>query len=152
VSQSPSQAAEILRGITREVSAQEVPSVEQALEGIRRFERVEFDVPVTSDSDGFLFEYGEANWLARPAFVIGYTRQLEIVDPNGEHQDYLQVQMEFQYPLDEELRNLEGHNSWWFRGGDGAFIAWLDSTARNSIWHIIQPKEPVAFTISQSLV
>lgn len=121
------------------------------MEAVRSFERIEFDVPSGTDSDGFLFQYGEVNWFSEPTFTIGFVRQLELVDPEGEPEGYSQVQLEYRYPVDSHLRSLGSRNSWWFRNGGTPFAGWLESVATDPVWGVIRDRTPVGFDISQEL-
>jgi hypothetical protein len=145
-------AAAAVRGILGpRVAGQEVPAFEDVVEAVRRFEEVEFDVPDIPDSDGFLFQYGKVNWFSEPTFTIGFVRQLEMVDADGEHEAYSQVQLEFRYRVNVDLEAVEGRESWWFRSDPMSFDAWLDSVESDPIWEIVRRKVPVEFDVSQDL-
>ncbi|BCJ59919.1 hypothetical protein [Micromonospora endophytica] len=142
----------VVQGIADQArSSREVPTVEELIATVRGFERITFDVPEGNDSDGFLFQYGEVNWFAEPAFTVGFVRQMEIVDADGEHEGYSQVQLEYRYRADPDLRSLRGLNSWWFRDGGTSFDEWIRSVEQDPIWGIIRGKFPVEFDISQEL-
>ncbi|WP_367139661.1 MULTISPECIES: hypothetical protein [Streptomyces] len=121
------------------------------METIRSFERVIFDVPDGADSDGFLFQYGEVNWFSDPTFTVGFVRQLELVDGEERSERYLQVQLEYRYLVDADLRSFESSNSWWFREGAVPFSEWFESVKRDPIWRVVREKIPVEFDISQEL-
>ncbi|MER5830561.1 hypothetical protein ABT116_06915 [Streptomyces sp. NPDC002130] len=55
-------------------SGRDIPTVQEVMAAVRGFERIAFDVPIGADSDGFLFQYGEVNWFAEPAFTVGFVR------------------------------------------------------------------------------
>ncbi|WP_432065285.1 hypothetical protein [Streptomyces sp. C10-9-1] len=116
---------------------------------VRSFAQIDFDVPTGPDSDGFLFQYGEVNWFSEPTFTVGFVRQMEFVDAEGEHEGYSQVQLEYRYPVDADLRSLESHSSWWFREGGMPFEEWLESVERDPVWQVVREKNPVGFDISQ---
>ncbi|MFG3659379.1 hypothetical protein [Streptomyces sp. NPDC047706] len=137
--------------VDRVGSSREIPTVEEVVAAVQRFERIEFDVPAGADSDGFLFQYGEVNWFADPTFTVGFVRQMEIVDAEGDHEGYSQVQLEYRYQADAALRSLQSHNSWWFREGDTSFDEWLESVKREPIWGIVRDKSPSGFDVSQEL-
>jgi RHS repeat-associated protein len=80
-----------------------------------------------------------------------YVRQLEIVDSEGEHEGYSQVQLEYRYGVDIDLRSLRSYNSWWFRGSGASFDEWLLSVNRDPVWGIVRDKVPVEFAVSQEL-
>lgn len=132
-------------------SSREVPTIEEVVAAVLNFERIEFDVPSGTDSDGFIFQYGEVNWFTEPTFTVGFARQLEIVDTEGEHEGYSQVQLEYRYQADADLRSLESHNSWWFREGGTSFDEWLESVKRDLVWGIVRDKTPSGFDVSQEL-
>ena len=118
---------------------------------IRNFERIRFDVPANTDSDGFLFQYGEVNWFAEPIFTVGLVRQMEVVDAEGEREGYSQVQLEYRYQVDADLRSLKSRTSWWFREGGMSFGEWMESVERDLVWGVVRGKVPVEFDISQEL-
>lgn len=119
---------------------------------MRDFSAIEFNVPDTTDSDGYLFQYGKAGWFLEPTFVLSIVRQLEVVDSSGEHEYYVQVQFEFRYPLDGDLEAVGSHSEWWFPGNGASFDAWLDSVERSSIMDIVSSKTPRVFEIYQDQV
>ncbi|MFD8230332.1 hypothetical protein ACFV20_00295 [Streptomyces sp. NPDC059696] len=145
-------ALSVVQDIVGQVGAsREVPTFEEVMATVRNFERIRFEVPSGADSDGFLFQYGEVNWFAEPTFVVGFVRQLEIVDTEGEHEGYSQVQLEYRYQADVDLRSLESHNSWWFRESGTSFSEWLESVKRDPLWGIVRGKLPIEFSVSQGL-
>ncbi|MFD7334892.1 hypothetical protein ACFV98_02665 [Streptomyces violascens] len=142
----------VVRGIVDQVgSGQEVPDVEELVAVVRGFWRIAFDVPDGADSDGFLFQYGKVNWFPEPTFVLGFMRQLEIVDADGEHEAYSQVQLEYRYRVDSDLDSIQGHNSWWFPESQIPFDEWLESVKRDPIWRIVRGKVPATFDVSQEM-
>lgn len=146
-------ALDVVQGIVDELGLdQETPTAEQLAATIQNFERIEFDVPNSADSDGFLFQLGEVNWFSEPTFTVGFVRQLEIVDSAGGHEGYSQVQIEYRYRVDKDLESLRDHTSWWFRGGEMSFGEWLDSMQHNLVWTVVRGKTPLDFAISQELV
>lgn len=146
-------ALDVVQGIVDELGLdQEPPVAEQLAATIQNFERIEFDVPNSADSDGFLFQFGKVNWFSEPIFTVGFVRQLDIVDSVGEHEGYSQVQIEYRYRADKDLESLRNYTSWWFRGSEVSFEEWLDSMRLNLVWTIVRGKTPVDFAISQELV
>jgi hypothetical protein len=142
----------VVRGIVDQVGAgQEVPTAEEVMAAVRDFERITFEVPDREDSDGFLFQYGKVNWFPDPTFVVSFVRQLEIVDADGEHEAYSQVQLEYRYRVDSDLDSIQGHNSWWFADSQRPFDEWLESVRRDPVWGIIRGKVPDAFDVSQEM-
>ena len=113
----------------------------------RSFAVTEFDVPDDSDSDGYLFQYGKVSWLPEPTFVLSVARQLEVVDADGGHEFYAQVQFEYRYALDAELKTVVSHSEWWFPGGDTSFYSWLDSVSGSPIGNVLLGKEPREFLV-----
>lgn len=128
-----------------------VPTFENFMSVIGDFQRVRFDVSEGADSDGFLFQYGQVNWFSEPTFTVGFTRQMELVDAEGEHEGYSQVQLEYRYRVDDELRSLGSRSSWWFPGNGIAFDEWLESVKQDPVWQIAQGKAPVELDVSQEL-
>ncbi|MEU6745343.1 hypothetical protein ABZ914_03855 [Spirillospora sp. NPDC046719] len=115
----------------------------------REFSGIEFDIPDTSDADGYLFQYGKASWFPEPTFVLSVTRQLEAVDTSGGHEAYIQIQFEFRYRMDEDLASTESYSEWWFPGDGVDFEVWLTSVEQASIMNIVAGKLPREFAIWQ---
>ncbi|WP_449476107.1 hypothetical protein [Streptomyces abikoensis] len=142
-------------GIARQL-AEEMGNFDSSISGLTRlvsqFSAIEFEVPELPDADGYLFQYGKANWFPEPTFALGIVRQLEVVDATGEHEHYVQVQFEFRYPLDDALESVGSHSEWWFPGGEVSFDRWLDSVDRASISNLLETKRPHDFAIWQELV
>ncbi|MFG2143673.1 hypothetical protein ACGFRG_05670 [Streptomyces sp. NPDC048696] len=139
----------VMQGIVDQVgSGHEVLAVEKAFAAVRNFERITFDVPDRMDSDGFLFQYGKVNWFPDPTFVVGFVRQLEIVDADGEHEAYSQVQLEYRYRTDSDLDSIQSCNSWWFTESQVPFDDWLESVKRDPIWRVVRAKVPTVFDVS----
>lgn len=139
-------------GIARGLVGGEVPAGPPVLalaELARRFAEVGFDVPEDQDSDGFLFQYGSVNWFPKPTFVLNMVRQLEVVDADGEHEFYSQVQFEYRYALDAELEAVGSHSEWWFPGDGPSFESWLDSVSRSQIGGLLGGRNPREFVVSE---
>lgn len=128
------------------------PAVEQLFTIIREFEQIEFDVLNRADCDGFLFQYGEVNWLPEPTFVVSFVRQLEIADADGEHEAYSQVRLEYRYRVDVDLAPIRDYSSWWFPETQEPFNDWLELVKNAPVWSVVRTKDPVAFEVSQELV
>ncbi|MFR9675388.1 hypothetical protein [Streptomyces sp. TR06-5] len=99
-----------------------------------------------------VFQYGKVNWFSEPTFVLGISRQLEVIDSAGEHESYVQVQFELRYPLGDDLDSVGGHSEWWFPGGGVSFGSWLDSVDRAEISNRLAVKTPREFAIQQEMV
>lgn len=125
-----------------------VPSQGQFFEAIQEFERIEFDVPLATDADGFLFQLGSVSWLSAPTFVLGVTRQLEVVDAKGEHESYVQIAMEFHCALDADLQTLGHRSRWWFRGAGSTFSEWLKVISRDPVWQVVAMKSARDFSVT----
>lgn len=152
---SRKQQVDSAEGIARRI-AEEMGDFDLSLSGltrlVRRFSAIEFEAPEIPDADGYLFQYGKANWFPEPTFALGIVRQLEVVDAAGEHESYVQVQFEFRYPLDDDLDSLGSCSKWWFPGGEISFDSWLDSVDRSAISSLLAVKRPRDFAIWQELV
>jgi hypothetical protein len=128
------------------------PAAEEVIAVVRDFEKVKFEVPDSRDSDGFMFQYGKVNWLPDPTFILGFVRQLEIVDADGEHEAYSQIQLEYRYSIDADLDLLKNHSSWWFPESHFSFGEWLESMQQDSVWEVVREKRASGFDVSQELV
>ncbi|MFJ9034804.1 hypothetical protein ACIRQP_41600 [Streptomyces sp. NPDC102274] len=89
-------------------SGREIPNIEDAMTAIRDLQRIAFDVPDRTDSDGSLFHYEKVNWFPDPTFVVEPVRQLEIADIDGERKAFSQVQLEYRYRVDSDLDPIQG--------------------------------------------
>ncbi|EME55670.1 hypothetical protein [Amycolatopsis decaplanina] len=128
------------------------PTVDEIVAVRRDFEPIEFDGTDGPDADGFLFQYCEVSWFSEPIFAVGFVRQLEIVDTDGDHEEYSQVVLELRYCVDVELRSVGSRTVWWFRSGGTRFEDWLESVTQDPIWVTLQEKELVEFDLSQESV
>ncbi len=117
-------------------------------DAFQEFERIEFDVPLATDADGFLFQLGSVSWLSAPTFVLGVTRQLEVVDAKGEHESYVQIAMEFHCALDADLQTLGHRSRWWFRGAGSTFSEWLKVISRDPVWQVVAMKSARDFSVT----
>ncbi|MFD5245383.1 SMI1/KNR4 family protein [Amycolatopsis sp. NPDC058340] len=142
--------AQDLLGLPR--ARRKPPGVDEVVAAVRGFEAVAFAVPEGADTDGFLFEYGEVNWLAEPMFSVGFVRQMEVVDADGEHHEFSQVSFAFHLRVDADLRSLGSRSVWWFRGDGSHFENWLGSMLRDPVWRMLRRKEVTEFSLSQEPV
>jgi hypothetical protein len=110
---------------------------------VRDFSTVEFDVPDIADADGYLFQYGRVSWFPEPTFVLSIVRQLAVAE------NFVQVQFEFRYALDDELDTVGSHSEWWFPESGTSFDSWLSSVERSSIMDVVEPKTCRVFEIYQ---
>ncbi|MFC7329056.1 hypothetical protein [Marinactinospora rubrisoli] len=148
------QAGQIAHSVVQELHVGEggkPAGKEELIAVVRRFARIEFDVPDECEADGFLFEYTEAGWLAYPAFIVGFTRQLEKVDIEGEHESYLQVQMELCFHMDPDFRELGSGTSWWFADEGRAFDEWIADVEDEPVWDVVRNKRILEFSLSQEM-
>lgn len=143
------QALELARGLERSPRADPRPA--DMVDLMRQYSAFEFDVPPDADADGLLFQYGTVGWFDRPTFVVGLTRQLEVLDERGEHVSYLQVQFECRFDVDEELAAVESHSEWWFPGGDESVEAWLATVADDPVMTVVTRKPLREFEIWQDV-
>ena len=137
--------------ITQRTPGRRIPTFENLISVISDFRRIRFDISTDSDSDGFLFQCGEVNWFSEPTFTVGFVRQMEVVDAEGGHEGYSQVQLEYRYRVDDELRSLESRNSWWFPESGISFDEWIESVKQEPVWRVVRRKAPVGFDVSQEL-
>lgn len=145
-------ALNVVRRIVKELGPDRgIPTVDELFAIVEEFERTEFDVP-GADSDGFLFQHGDVSWLVESTFSVSFVRQLEIVDFEGEYEAYSQVNLEFRYRLDADLKSSNSYNSWWFRSDATPFEEWMAAVKRDPVWSLVQGKSPVEFDVSQDLV
>jgi hypothetical protein len=90
-----------------------------------RFGRQRFDTGLAPDSDGLLFQYGTYTFSGRPMFTVGFTRQFDISDEDGEHDHYVQVRCELHYAPEPALDGLGSFNSWFFHDSDADLDQWF---------------------------
>ncbi|ANN19210.1 hypothetical protein SD37_28730 [Amycolatopsis orientalis] len=92
------------------------------------------------------------NWFSEPVFSVGFVRQMEIVDADGEHQEYSQVKFAFHCRPDARLRSLGSRAVWWFRSDGTSFADWLASVMRDPVWGMVRRSEVAGFSLSQESV
>lgn len=138
------EAVVLARGIPGGKSA---PPASALVDLVRRFADIPFDVPDDPDADGFLFQYGEANWFPEPTFTLSVVRQLEVVNSANDHELYIQVTFELRYPMDDELASVGNSSSWCFPGGGDDFDDWLNSVEQDPAMRLAARKPPREFEI-----
>ncbi|MFE0132443.1 hypothetical protein ACFWY6_12850 [Streptomyces sp. NPDC059037] len=123
-----------------------------ALRAFTEFARVEFSVPVGSDTDGCLVEYGVNSLSGEPLFVINLTRQFENVDSSGEHESYTQVSCEVKYQVTGDLEVLGDFEDWWFRGGqESDFSSWWQSLPLETVIRALGDRAPAAVVVDSDV-
>lgn len=118
---------------------------------VRTFRGVAFDVPGTPDADGFLFQYGPTHRTGEPTFVLGFVRQLEVLD-GGEHASYSQVSVECRYPMDPGWAQLGARSLWWFSDGQDGFEQWLGVVMADPVWHVASRAGRAVVSVEQEVV
>ena len=58
---------------------------------------------------------------------LDFLRQFEVVDEDGEHDQFEQLHCEFRYPVTDKTRSLGSFNRWWCAGNEGD--PWADFVA-----------------------
>jgi hypothetical protein len=129
-----------------------IPSFADFDSAIKSFAAVTFEVPSIPEADGFLFQYGMANWLPAPKFVLDVTRQLVMVDGQGGHESYLQVNFEYRYEPGDIGSSPGSGEEWWFADDSRSFAEWFAAVRENPIWRRLATVLPVEFLIAQDLV
>lgn len=125
------------------------PTVDFVLDAARAFEEVPFAVPEGEDADGFVHQWGPANWYARPTFSWGLTRQLIVPDRRGEEQRIVQVGLDLLFDPDDALTALGSGSAWWFRDeGAPPFERWLADQAADSRVAVLRQCEARSFELS----
>ncbi|NEA26231.1 SMI1/KNR4 family protein [Actinomadura bangladeshensis] len=79
-----------------------------------------------------MIQYGKVGWCDDPTFSLSMVRQPEIGDSSGDHKHYVQVNFEFQYSLDDELKGMQSRAEWWFPESGDSLQAWLASVGRSA--------------------
>lgn len=150
----PIESAEVLLGelIQFRRGARSQLPVDELADAIRDFQEIRFNVSSSAEADGFLFQYGRENWLDLPAFVLGFTRQFDVVDQNGEHERFSQVSVEYRYLLEGDLRKVDGRMSWWFYDSGVPFAEWLSENLSDPIWRTLRDREAVTVVATQENV
>ena len=109
-------------------------------------------VPFDTASDGVLYETGVFNFHGLDEFYLGFLRQFEVLDEDGEHQDYEQLTCEFRFPVSDETRSFGSVTRWWFTSDDepwSAFVASVESRPEFTTLRFIAPQ---AASIQQEMV
>jgi hypothetical protein len=150
----PSEAAEsILRDVGHfPTDEQRIPPVDEVLAAIEQFAAIDFDVPRHPEADSLLFQFTTMTTYAGGTFVIGFTRQFEVEDDEGEHECFVHVRCDYRYPIDPDVEAAGNHAQWWHRAEPEPLTDWLRRAADNPIWRILADKTPSAFVIRQETV
>ncbi|MCW3840483.1 hypothetical protein ONA70_10290 [Micromonospora yasonensis] len=120
------------------------PPPARLIEAVRRFAAVEFDVSTElPDQDGLLFQYTPLGG----SFLLGFVRQFELVDADGEHEGYVQLHADYELPPDPELTALGSYTDWWFRGGPESFDDWFLRVSTHPVWQRAAGVTPARFEI-----
>ncbi|MFE9881986.1 hypothetical protein [Streptomyces sp. NPDC005784] len=120
--------------------------------GFLRFGRRLFDVPNTPDVDGLLFQYGTHAFDGPPAFTLDLTRQFEISDSDGDHDQYVQVHCELKYELAPALEALGSFDSWFFHDAGDDLEVWAQGLTERAAWATIHRLKPTEVTVYQEQV
>ncbi|SCF15550.1 hypothetical protein GA0074696_3041 [Micromonospora purpureochromogenes] len=128
-----------------------VPPPARLLDAVRRFAAVEFEVSTElPDQDGLLFQYATVGATGDAAFVLSVVRQFEVVDADGDHEEYVQLHAEYRFGPDPEWTGH--HEDWWFRGGPEPFDDWFARISAHPVWGRFTHSPPTGFEISQETV
>ncbi|MFC8262690.1 hypothetical protein ACFUNF_35030 [Streptomyces sp. NPDC057291] len=115
-----------------------------------RFGRRRFDTAVTPDSDGLLFQYGTHAFSGSPMFTLDLTRQFEINDAEGEHDQYMQVHCELRYVPRPSLQNLGTFDSWFFDDAGDGLDAWAESL--NARLELLRDRKPAEISLYEERI
>jgi hypothetical protein len=124
--------------------ADAIPPTTAVLAAIERFGQVDFQVPDVPDADGMLFQY--ATLSAQNTFTIGFVRQFELTDAEGDHDCYVQLRCAYRFPPDAELGARGHREEWWFR--DGPFADWFERVRTDPIWALVGQRSADGFDVS----
>lgn len=122
------------------------------LQVLRRYERVLVEGSEHAEGDGFLFQYGILPTIGQGGFIINFTRQLETVDAQGDHEEYTHVLCDREYPPDEDLVAVGKRALWWFRGTYVPFEEWLKEVEHDPVWAVLAERPTPTWQVSQSEV
>lgn len=146
---SPRVAGDVLQGMfDQQDASREVPSKEAYFSTLAAFARMDFDIPESFESDGFLFQYGEIG----DDFTVGITRQFEVVDDQEDYAYYLQVEAVYRWQMDEESREFGDHDEWWFRGSKMPFEEWFSDVQTQPVWMFLNSGRDCEFMIDEDEV
>ncbi|MFC1431385.1 hypothetical protein ACEZDB_12090 [Streptacidiphilus sp. N1-3] len=96
----------------------------RAWSAFQRFGQQRFDTPSTPECDGLLFQYGTHSFYGPPMFLVDFTRQFEVNDPDGEHDHFVHISCELRYRPDPALERLGSFNRWFFHDTDDGLDGW----------------------------
>lgn len=129
------------------------PTVGFLVSAARKFADIAFGVPARPDSDGFLFQYSRATWHEQPTFAFGIVRQLELLDEDGEHDCYSQIQFDLNYPLDQALESVAPRSVWWFRNAAvETFDQWLEEVLGDPVIGLLRERDARSFELTEDQV
>jgi hypothetical protein len=131
-----------------------IPRPAQLFAAVEAFEPVDFAVAEhLPEQDCFFFQYATVTTFGPGVgFVLGIVRQFEVVDPDGEHLGFVQLQAEYRFAPDHELTALGHHEDFWFRGGAEPFETWFARITADPVWRFVETKPALDFEIRQEWV
>ena len=135
------------------VGDEEIPPPSRLLSAVEAFATVEFAVAEgLPNQDGFLFQYAAVTTFGDVGFVLGFARQFEVVEADGEHEGYVQLLAEYHFGHDEELAGLGHREDWWFPDWPETFGAWFARVSTDPVWGVLDTSKPTEFEILQEWV
>ncbi|MFF7247170.1 hypothetical protein ACFZBU_25075 [Embleya sp. NPDC008237] len=150
---STDEAMRLLRDELRvERGAVADPTTEGTWSAFLRFGRFRFDTPDTSDADGLLFQYGTHTFDGPPTFSLDLTRQFEINDDDGEHDQYVQVHCELRYDFAASLSALGVFESWFFHDTGEDLDRWAEALTNRAAWRVLCEHVPAEIRIYREQV
>jgi hypothetical protein len=124
------------------------PTAAQAWNVFASFARVPFDVPVGSDTDGLLYEYGVFHFTGTPRFTLSFVRQFETL-ADGEHDHYIQFHCDLLFEPTADLKALGAYNSWRFSRDAASVDAWLLQIRARPEWELFAVYAPISHEVWQ---
>ena len=108
--------------------------------------------PVESASDGLLFQAGTYSFTGSEKYTVGFVRQFEVVDEDNEFEYYVQLQCEFLYEPNADLRALGSYNLWCFPSDGDSIDDWVGAVEARIEFQTAQRLAPTSVTVEQEQV
>jgi hypothetical protein len=83
---------------------------------------------------------------------LTFTRQFEVVEDDGEHDYYEQLQAEFQFELTADLEALGGSTAWWFADEGRLIDDYFEEVERSPGFDAVAEQSPTSFCVRQEAV
>lgn len=107
---------------------------------------------VDSASDGFLFQSGIHTFTGRELLHVGYVRQFEVTDDEGDHEYYVQLRCEFMLEPTPPALERPSLTLWCFPPEGDSFEDWSSQVEATPEFDHAVHHQPIATEVIQEAV